>query len=65
MWSSGRRTLLDTQYEQVAFNTPFQGAGAIGQVQKFGSPSFAAANQIFSAFLSEPRTYGVTLRTRF
>jgi iron complex outermembrane receptor protein len=59
------QNLLNTQYEQVAFNAPFQGAGSIAQVQKFGAPSFAAANQIFSAFLAEPRTYGVTLRTRF
>ncbi|MDB5707396.1 MAG: TonB-dependent receptor [Sphingomonas bacterium] len=59
------QNLLNTQYEQVAFNAPFQGAGSQSQVQKFGAPSFAVGNQIFSAFLAEPRTYGVTLRKRF
>ncbi|MGH6616791.1 TonB-dependent receptor [Sphingomonas sp.] len=55
------QNLLDTQYTQVAFNAPFQGAGSIGQVQAFGG----VGNQVFSAFLAEPRTYGLTLRTRF
>jgi len=59
------QNLLDTQYQQVAFNAPFQGAGSLSQVQKFGAPAFATGNQIFSAFLAEPRTYGVTLRKRF
>ncbi len=59
------QNLLNTQYQQVAFNAPFQGAGSQSQVQKFGAPAFATGNQIFSAFLAEPRTYGVTLRKRF
>ena len=59
------QNLLNTDYQQVAFNAPFQGAGSQSQVQKFGSPSYAVGNQIFSAFLAEPRTYGVTLRKRF
>lgn len=59
------QNLLNTNYEQVAFNAPFQGAGSVSQVQKFGSPSFAVGNQLFSAFLGEPRTYGVTLRKKF
>ena len=40
--------LFDTDYTQVAFNTPF-----------------VAPQQTFSAFLAEPRTYGVTVRGRF
>lgn len=56
------QNLLDTHYEQVAFNSPFQGAGSLAQVQRLG---VTPANQIFQAFLAEPRTYGVTLRTRF
>jgi len=59
------QNLLDTKYQQVAFNAPFQGAGSQSQVQKFGAPAFATGNQLFSAFLAEPRTYGVTLRKRF
>ncbi|WP_341209436.1 TonB-dependent receptor [uncultured Sphingomonas sp.] len=59
------QNLLDTNYQQVAFTAPFQGAGSQAQVQAFGSPSFAAANSLFTSFLGEPRTYGLTLRTRF
>ncbi|WP_267395066.1 MULTISPECIES: TonB-dependent receptor [unclassified Sphingomonas] len=59
------QNLTNTQYQQVAFNAPFQGAGSQAQVQRFGAPSFAVGNQIFTSFLAEPRTYGVTLRTRF
>ncbi|WP_026046949.1 TonB-dependent receptor [Sphingomonas sp. PAMC 26621] len=59
------QNLFDTNYQQVAFSAPFQGAGSQAQVQTFGSPSFATANTLFSSFLAEPRTYGVTLRSRF
>ncbi len=59
------QNLFDINYQQVAFNAPFQGANSRAQVQKFGSPSFAAGTQIFSSFLAEPRTYGLTLRSRF
>jgi outer membrane receptor protein involved in Fe transport len=55
------QNLLDTNYQQVAFNAPFQGAGSQAQTQAFGS----TANQIFSSYLGEPRTYGLTLRSRF
>jgi outer membrane receptor protein involved in Fe transport len=55
------QNLTNTRYTQVAFNAPFQGAGSLSQVQSFGG----TGNQIFSAFLAEPRTYGLTLRTRF
>ncbi|WP_156340153.1 TonB-dependent receptor [Sphingomonas sp. Leaf17] len=55
------QNILDTNYQQVAFNAPFQGAGSQAQTQAFGS----TANQIFTSFLAEPRTYGLTLRTRF
>ena len=55
------QNLFNKNYYQVAFNTPFQGAGSIAQTQAFGT----TANQLFSAFLAEPRTYGVTARTRF
>jgi len=56
------QNLLDTNYQQVAFNAPFQGAGSLAQTQRLG---VTPANQIFESFLAEPRTYGVTLRTRF
>ena len=59
------QNLLDTQYQQVAFSAPFQGAGSASQVERFGSPNFAVGNAVMSSFLAEPRTYGVTLRSRF
>jgi outer membrane receptor protein involved in Fe transport len=55
------QNLFDVNYQQVAFNTPFQGARSSAEVINFGG----TANQIFSAFLAEPRTYGITLRGRF
>ena len=42
------QNLFDTDYTQVAFNTPF-----------------IAPQQTYSAFLAEPRTYGVTVRAEF
>jgi iron complex outermembrane receptor protein len=59
------QNLFDTNYQQVAFNAPFQGANSRAQVQAFGSPSFASGNQIFTSFLAEPRTFGITGRFRF
>jgi iron complex outermembrane recepter protein len=59
------QNLLDEDYQQVAFNTPFQGSNSRAHVRNFGAPSFAVANQLFSSFLAEPRTFGVTGRFRF
>jgi outer membrane receptor protein involved in Fe transport len=56
------QNLLNQDYQQVAFNAPFQGAGSLAQTLKFGT---SPANQIFTSYLAEPRTYGLTLRTRF
>jgi outer membrane receptor protein involved in Fe transport len=55
------QNLLNKDYQQVAFNAPFQGAGSQSQAIAFGG----TANQLFSSFLAEPRTYGVTGRFRF
>jgi hypothetical protein len=55
------QNIFNQKYQQVAFNTPFQGAGSIAQTQAFG----VVGNQLFSSFLAEPRTYGVTLRGKF
>jgi len=59
------QNLFNQDYTQVAFNAPFQGSNSVAHVINFGAPSFATANQLFSAFLAEPRTYGLTLRGRF
>ncbi|HEX8192713.1 MAG TPA: TonB-dependent receptor [Allosphingosinicella sp.] len=65
------QNLFNVDYQQVAFNSPFQGANTRAQVQAFGAPTgtnpanFATANQLFSTYLAEPRTFGVTGRFRF
>ena len=56
------QNLLNTNYAQVAFNTPFQ-AGA--SAAPFVDPQYPGGRQIFSQFLAEPRTYGITLRGKF
>jgi outer membrane receptor protein involved in Fe transport len=56
------QNLLDKDYQQVAFNSPFQ-EGAVGA--PFTDPNYPGGRQIFSTFLAEPRTFGVTLRGRF
>jgi iron complex outermembrane recepter protein len=57
------QNLFNTRFNQVAFNTPFQAGAANAAV--FPDAQFPGAAQIFSAFPGEPRTYGVTLRSRF
>jgi outer membrane receptor protein involved in Fe transport len=67
------QNLFDVDYQQVAFNSPFQGNLSRAHVQRWGAPPAGAtptatgspANQLFSSFLAEPRTYGITGRFRF
>ena len=56
------QNLFNVNYAQVAFNSPFQ-AGATSA--PFVDPQFPGGRQIFSAYLAEPRTYGVTARFKF
>jgi outer membrane receptor protein involved in Fe transport len=56
------QNIFNTDYTQVAFNSPLQGSGSVGAVRAGTSGS---ATQLFSAYLAEPRTYGVTLRGKF
>ncbi|MGI4879601.1 MAG: TonB-dependent receptor [Janthinobacterium lividum] len=55
------QNILDANYRQVAFSTPFEGSGSVAGAQRFGGVN----NQLISSFLGEPRTYGATIRTRF
>jgi outer membrane receptor protein involved in Fe transport len=55
------QNLFDKDYKQIGFDAPLQGSGTIGATRAFGTP----ATQLFGAFLAEPRTYGLTLRTQF
>ncbi|MDO9368996.1 MAG: TonB-dependent receptor [Sphingopyxis sp.] len=56
------QNIFNKQYSQVAFNSPFQEGAATGA---FSDPQYPGGRQIFSQFLAEPRTYGVTLRGKF
>jgi len=58
------QNLFKKDYTQVAFNSPFQ-EGATSTTAAFADPQFPGGRQIFSAYLAEPRTYGLTLRGRF
>ncbi|MFZ5746215.1 MAG: TonB-dependent receptor [Pseudomonadota bacterium] len=53
------QNLFNENYQQVTFSSPFQ---AISTTPTTGYPG---GSQIFSTYLSEPRTYGLTLRSRF
>ncbi|WP_298400027.1 TonB-dependent receptor [Sphingobium sp.] len=59
------QNLFNQNYTQVAFSSPLQssspGTSTTGQFAA-GAPM---ANQLISAYLAEPRTYGITLRGSF
>jgi len=72
------QNIFDTDYQQVAFNAPFQGGNTVAQIRQFGAQgvttatnplaqqaNFGTANQLISSFLAEPRTFGITGRFRF
>jgi len=61
------QNLFNADYTQVAFSMPLQGGGVgavpgtAAAVKAFGTSS----TQLFGAFLGEPRTWGLTIKTRF
>jgi len=56
------QNIFNQNYAQVAFNSPFQEGAATAAFQ---DPQYPGGRQIFSQFLAEPRTYGVTARFKF
>ncbi len=56
------QNIFNELYQQVAADDPIQGSGTFRAVQRGLS---ATANQLFITFPAEPRTYGITLRTKF
>lgn len=56
------QNLFNQRYSQVVFNSPFQEGASSAP---FTDPLFPGGRQLFSSYLAEPRTYGVTVRTRF
>ncbi|WP_271298752.1 TonB-dependent receptor [Sphingomonas sp. CV7422] len=59
------QNVLNARYEQVASSAYLQGNGSLSQVERFGYPRYAVGNALTIAMLAEPRTYGLTLRSRF
>ncbi|MDQ3245794.1 MAG: TonB-dependent receptor [Pseudomonadota bacterium] len=63
LWANN---LFDEEYQQVAFDAPLQGSCTTrGALNGFCSPVPNRSTQLFGAFLSEPRTYGLTLRAKW
>ena len=63
------QNLLDTNYKQVAFDSPVQGGcterGAAAGFCRASTGFANRATQLYSAFLGEPRTFGMTLKAKF
>jgi iron complex outermembrane recepter protein len=60
------QNIFNEQYTQVAFNSPLQSSGpGNGSTAQLGRGTTTMTNQVFSAYLAEPRTYGITLRGKF
>ena len=57
------RNAFDVNYKQIAFNTPLQGNPTVGSVGQASAGQ--TAQNLYSAYLAEPRTYGLTLRSTF
>src|SRR6185436_76508 len=64
------QNLFNTKYKQVAFDSPLQGScsqrGAeAGFCAATPGPGQFVSTQLFSAFLADPRTVGVTARVKW
>lgn len=56
------QNIFNQDYRQVVASAPLQGSGSIATLQAGG---VSPADSLFIAFPAEPRTYGVTVRTKF
>ena len=66
------QNLFNKDYAQVAFNSPFQAGGSTTPpwapgftFAPFLDPQYPGGRQLFSMFLAEPRTFGLTLRAKW
>ncbi len=58
------QNLLDKKYRQIVAGAPIQGSGSIASL--LTNPGVnATADSLFIVFPAEPRTYGLTVRTKF
>jgi outer membrane receptor protein involved in Fe transport len=59
------QNIFNQDYQQVAFSAPLQSSSpATSTIGQFGLGT-TMANQLFTSYLAEPRTYGITLRGKF
>ena len=56
------QNIFNVDYTQIAYNAPLQGSGDTLSVLRGQQ---AVATRLYGAFLAEPRTYGLTVRTKF
>lgn len=59
------QNIFNTRYSQVAFNSPLQSSSPATSTTGQFATGAPMANQLISGYLSEPRTYGITLRGKF
>ncbi len=60
------QNIFNEKYTQVVFNSPLQSSGPNNQsIAQLGRGGVTMTNQVFSAYMAEPRTYGITLRGKF
>ncbi len=56
------QNIFNKNYYQVAFDSPLQGVPPGTNTRAVEAGFFPFSNQLFNAFLGEPRTFGLTLR---
>ncbi len=59
------QNIFNKDYTQVAFSSPLQSSSPATSTTAQFAGGAPMANQLISAYLAEPRTYGITLRGRF
>jgi hypothetical protein len=55
------QNMFNKHFIQVAFDAPIQGSGTTRGVE---AGFYPVSTQLYGAFLGEPRTFGLTLRTK-
>ena len=56
------QNIFNRHYRQIVTGAPIQGSNSIATIQAGGA---TVADSLFIVFPAEPRTYGVTVRTKF
>jgi iron complex outermembrane recepter protein len=59
------QNLFDTDYRQIVAGAPIQGTGSIATLRADTPGVPGVADSLFIVFPAEPRTYGLTVRTKF